>query len=137
MALFAPTASLTKISLCLTYLRILPSFSDRFFARIAILFSVFYALSITSVMVFQCWYVYVSSLKDYEANKYRPISSYWNIGARNYKCIDERQFNYAAAALNTFSDFLIFLWPIRTLWTVRVPIRRRLGLVFIFSVGSL
>jgi hypothetical protein len=38
--------------------------------------------------------------------------------------------------LNSTSDFLIFLWPIRTLWTVRVPLKQRLGLVFIFSVGS-
>jgi hypothetical protein len=54
MILFAPTASLTKISLSLTYLRILPSFSDRLFARAAIVFSICYAISITTVMIFQC-----------------------------------------------------------------------------------
>jgi hypothetical protein len=66
----------------------------------------------------------------------RPINSYWDPSITNYECIQERAFNYAAQALNSTSDFLIFLWPIRTLWTVRVPMKQRLGLVFIFSVGA-
>lgn len=57
MILFAPTASLTKISLSLTHLRILPSTSDRMFARGAIVFSVCYGIAITIVMIFQCWCV--------------------------------------------------------------------------------
>lgn len=120
MILFAPTASLAKISLSLTHLRILPSTSDRMFARGAIVFSVCYGISITTVMIFQCW----------------PINSYWDPSIANYECIQERAFNYASQALNSTSDFLIFLWPIRTLWTVRVPLKQRLGLVFIFSVGA-
>jgi hypothetical protein len=121
MILFAPTASLAKLSLSITHLRILPSTSDRVFARAAIIFSICYCISITLVMIFQC----------------NPIASYWNPRALSqYSCVDERAFNYSAQALNSVSDFLIFLWPIRTLWTVRVPIKERLGLVFIFSIGS-
>jgi hypothetical protein len=69
-------------------------------------------------------------------NHRRPISSYWDPSITNYECVHERAFNYASQALNSSSDFLIFLWPIRTLWTVRVPLKQRLGLVFIFSVGA-
>jgi hypothetical protein len=51
---YAPTASLAKISLCMTYLRILPTPSDRLFAKTGIVYSIGYCISVTFVMVFQC-----------------------------------------------------------------------------------
>ena len=119
--LFAPTASLAKISLSMTHLRILPGASDRRFAWFAIIFSILYCISITLVMIFQC----------------HPIYAYWDIDIEEYSCIDEPAFNFSAQILNSVSDILIFLWPVRTLWSVRVPVRQRLGLVFVFSIGAL
>ncbi|KAF2663235.1 hypothetical protein BT63DRAFT_380313 [Microthyrium microscopicum] len=120
LAFFGPATSLAKISLSLTHLRILPSRSDRWFARCAIVFSVGYCISITLVNIFQC----------------SPIRAYWSYRIDHYTCVHERPFNYASQALNSASDFLIFLWPARTLWTVRVPVKQRLMLIFVFSVGS-
>jgi hypothetical protein len=119
LVLFAPTASLTKISLSMTHLRILPARSDRMCAWIAIIFSVLYCISITLVMIFQC----------------RPISAYWDINIEDYQCIDEPAFNFTSQILNSVSDIFIFLWPVRTLWSVRVPLQQRLGLIFVFSIG--
>lgn len=121
LILYAPTASLAKISLCLTYLRILPDASDRLFSKIAIVFSVCYCIAITLVMTFQC----------------SPVSTYWKYSPfMQFNCINEPVFNFTAQLINSVSDILIFLWPVRTLWTVRVPIRQRLRLVFVFSVGA-
>ncbi|KAF2397985.1 hypothetical protein EJ06DRAFT_558411 [Trichodelitschia bisporula] len=119
--MFAPTASLTKISICLTYLRTLPSASDRMFAKAAIAFSVLYCISIMLVNIFQCY----------------PVNRYWSFQGRPYTCIDQFSFTIAAQALNSLSDFCIFLWPARTLSTVRIPLKQRLGLIFTFSVGVL
>jgi hypothetical protein len=65
----------------------------------------------------------------------RPISAYWDINIEDYQCIDEPAFNFTSQILNSVSDIFIFLWPVRTLWSVRVPLQQRLGLIFVFSIG--
>lgn len=55
LVLYAPVASLTKISICLTYLRVFPLMSDRRFAQFGIAFSVIYCVVTTLLNVLQCW----------------------------------------------------------------------------------
>jgi hypothetical protein len=43
----------------------------------------------------------------------------------------------AIAALNSFSDFLIYLYPAKPLWGLYLPVKQRHGLIFLFSVGLL
>jgi len=120
LVLFAPTASLAKISICMTYLRVFPSASDRRFAQFGIAFSVLYCVTVTLLNVFQCW----------------PIASYWAPFKYNtFRCIDRRALTIATQAVNSASDFLIFLWPARTLSGVRLPRMQRFGLIFVFSIG--
>jgi len=40
-----------------------------------------------------------------------------------------------AASLNTSSDLMVFLWPAPRLWTLRLPIKQRIGLIFVFCLG--
>jgi hypothetical protein len=43
----------------------------------------------------------------------------------------------ALAALNSLTDFAVYLWPARALWKVQLPLRQRLGLIVTFGCGSI
>lgn len=66
---------------------------------------------------------------------YRPIVGYWDPLGHPTTCVDRQALTVATQAVNSVSDLLIFLWPARTLWGVRLPMRQKLGLVFVFSIG--
>ncbi|KAE9986453.1 hypothetical protein EG328_005679 [Venturia inaequalis] len=119
LVLFAPSASLAKISICMTYLRVFPSQSDRRFAQFGIGFSVIFCVIVTFINIFQCW----------------PIIGYWNPLEHAPKCVDRQALTLATQAVNSISDLLIFLWPARTLWGMRLPAQQKFGLVFVFSIG--
>lgn len=65
----------------------------------------------------------------------RPIISYWDPLEHPPSCVDRQALTVATQGVNSVSDLLIFLWPARTLWGVRVPKQQRFGLVFVFSIG--
>ncbi|KAF2264575.1 hypothetical protein CC78DRAFT_516787 [Lojkania enalia] len=116
--LFPITCSLTKCSLCLTYLRLFPSRTDRTFCYTINVFLTLYTLSCVLLMLFQC----------------TPIRGYWNIDAKQH-CIDIRTTLITIAALNSLSDFLVYLWPAKPLWSLQLPLKQRLGLIFVFAIG--
>ncbi|KAJ4319721.1 hypothetical protein N0V94_003780 [Neodidymelliopsis sp. IMI 364377] len=58
-----------------------------------------------------------------------------NVNAPKTQCYDPTILFIFTAALNLFSDVVILLLPIPTLLSLNVPLRQRLALVGIFSVG--
>ncbi|KAJ4361582.1 hypothetical protein N0V95_001743 [Ascochyta clinopodiicola] len=60
-----------------------------------------------------------------------------NPNAPKTQCYDPTIYFMFTAALNLFSDVIILLIPIPTLLSLSVPLRQRLALVAIFSVGML
>lgn len=66
----------------------------------------------------------------------RPIKSYWDLSVKQ-ECINMRATLVAIAALNSFSDFAVYLYPAKPLWSLHLPVKQRLGLIFLFSVGLL
>ncbi|KAF2794414.1 hypothetical protein K505DRAFT_304089 [Melanomma pulvis-pyrius CBS 109.77] len=118
--LFPISCSLTKISLCLTYLRLFPSKVDRIFCYVISTFVTLYTATCVFLMLFQC----------------TPIRGYWDASAKQH-CINIRATLVVIAALNSVSDFLVYLWPAKPLWSLQLPLKRRLGLIFIFAVGCI
>jgi len=51
------------------------------------------------------------------------------------RCINIKAYYISATALNIFFDLIIFILPIPTLWTLRLPKSQRIGLVGVFGVG--
>jgi hypothetical protein len=39
------------------------------------------------------------------------------------------------SALNSLSDLAVFLWPAPNLWDIQLPVKKRLGLILVFSLG--
>lgn len=114
--------SLTKISVCLTYLRIFPSRTSKLFCYSAIPYEIGWGLATFFAYLFQCV----------------PIQSYWfPTQYPNRRCVDQAVLLYATAALNNLSDFLIPPRPIRDLWKVRLPFKQRIGLIIMFTIGVL
>lgn len=59
----------------------------------------------------------------------------WGQGEHLTFCIHRGRLIIAAAALNSFTDVIVFLWPARFLWDVQLPKEQRLGLIGLFCVG--
>lgn len=66
-----------------------------------------------------------------------PISDAWAmlkpLGEKN--CVNLEAFFITSAAVNSVTDCLIYLYPIRYLWRVRLSLMKRLGLITCFSLG--
>ncbi|KAF2498106.1 hypothetical protein BU16DRAFT_445842, partial [Lophium mytilinum] len=119
IALIPMSMSLTKISLCLTYLRLFPSRSNKIFCWTAIVYCVAWAIASIFVLIFACI----------------PVAAVWDLSIVDKKCIDFKAALLSFAALNSLSDFLVFLWPARSLWSIQLPVKQRLGLILVFAVG--
>ncbi len=65
----------------------------------------------------------------------RPAASYWDSNIRPDYCINKSVFNIITAVLNTGSDFLVYLWPVQFLWNIRLPVKHRVGVMFMFVIG--
>jgi hypothetical protein len=117
-ALFPACTSITKISICITYLRILPFKVDRMFCYGTIVYLLCYFIAATIMAVLNC----------------RPINAFWDPSVQG-ECIPIRIVLLVPAAFNSLTDIVVYLWPARTLWKVRQPTLQRFGLVFVFVVG--
>ncbi|KAL4933705.1 uncharacterized protein BDV17DRAFT_66395 [Aspergillus undulatus] len=68
-----------------------------------------------------------------------PLSDVWAVlkSIEQKECIDAEKFFIAAAAINSITDFMVYLWPIHYLWKVKLSLPKRLGLIVCFGVGAL
>ena len=66
----------------------------------------------------------------------RPVSYFWN-KEQEGKCMNTFSYYMACAALNVFTDLVILILPIPTVWSLQLPKRQRLVLIGIFSLGGM
>ncbi|OCK81255.1 hypothetical protein K432DRAFT_450572 [Lepidopterella palustris CBS 459.81] len=119
--LFPLCCTLPKLSLCITYLRLFPSQRNKIFCYCGITFVSCWCITSTFESMFQCI----------------PIKSAWDPTVTDPRCINLFAAIIALAAFNSFSDFLIYLWPARMIWRIQLPMQQRIGLIFTFCFGSL
>ncbi|KAJ4336806.1 hypothetical protein N0V87_005201 [Didymella glomerata] len=119
--LFTAIITLMKVAILLTYLRIFPSRTNKWFCYIMLFYTVALNIACFFVTLFQC----------------APASTYWNIFKYigRAKCLNIKAIYYFHSGQNTFSDFLIFLWPAKDLLNVKVSLRQRVTLTCMFSLG--
>ncbi|PUU83478.1 hypothetical protein B9Z19DRAFT_1141590, partial [Tuber borchii] len=103
---FVICATLSKISILIFYLRIFETTNKKF--RNLIYLGIFLVSSIgvafAFAVIFQC----------------RSVPAFWDptLGG---KCLPTRTPYLVSAALNTFTDFYVFLLPIKTVWNLQLP----------------
>ncbi|KAI4943455.1 hypothetical protein J4E91_009365 [Alternaria rosae] len=119
--LFTAIITFMKVAILLTYIRIFPSKLDKWFCRLMIFYTVTLNTACFFITLFQC----------------SPASTYWEIFKYidTAKCLNIKAIYYFHSAQNTFSDFVIFLWPARNLLNVQVSLRQRVTLTSMFSLG--
>ncbi|KZM26396.1 uncharacterized protein EKO05_0004787 [Ascochyta rabiei] len=115
---FIPATTLTKLSILHTYLFLFPSRANEIFCRTMMTFLWAWGAIQIIVSCFQC----------------RPLSSYWDI-SQEEKCILINPYLYSSGAVNSLTDVIVYLWPSRTLFSLQLPLLRRLGLLVTFSAG--
>ncbi|CAN9389961.1 unnamed protein product [Alternaria alternata] len=66
-----------------------------------------------------------------------PIQAYFHPELYpNAKCISSGLSYYLPSVANVFMDVVIYLLPIYPLWNVQTPVRRRIGLICVFTLGG-
>ncbi|OBT72139.1 hypothetical protein VF21_08774 [Pseudogymnoascus sp. 05NY08] len=123
MVLYITTASLTKTSILVFYLRILVAKIDKIVTKVTFGVVVIYYIGSFLVLFLQC----------------RPLQHYWEILIPKSvgTCIDESIHMITSAALNVVIDIVIFLIPLRSLFALRIRTTQKVHLISLFSAGLL
>ncbi|APA05340.1 hypothetical protein sscle_01g001100 [Sclerotinia sclerotiorum 1980 UF-70] len=122
--MFAAACTLTKLSMLMLVRRMLTS-ASMFWRRVTLGAICVVGLQgglFCIVLVFQC----------------RPPQDYWKVTKDPQpNCIDQSSTLLLAGIVNTLTDFLVVLLPIRTVYSTNLPRRQSLIVSFLFTLGFL
>ena len=65
----------------------------------------------------------------------RPVSDYWTLSIEPQNCIDEKTHLVAANVINTITDFIVVLLPIKTTLGLELPVKQRVIVIGLFGAG--
>lgn len=113
--------NLTKASILLLYLRIFPNKKYRVacYVLLALVSAFGFALAFSSI--FQC----------------TPIPRAWNKAAYPGTCIDLTKSWYANAGFSIGTDILILMLPMPVIYTLRMPMKQKIGISLLLALGAL
>lgn len=124
--IYGITVFVIKLSILLQYLKIFVPSRQRnltmFWAvNIIIGLNFIFYMAITFIEIFLC----------------SPREKAWNVFIKTGHCLDANTANVSAAAVNCFSDFVILLLPQGVIWTLQMPLKKKIGVSVIFLMGFL
>lgn len=119
--LYHPILALTKVSILLLYRRISVNKSFRMWANILIGINIALTVSIFIADLFQCY----------------PLAFLWDKTIPGGKCINQQAFFVGSAVLNIISDCAVLVLPIPMVWQMQTNTRKKVALIFLFSLGIL
>ncbi|KAK5148889.1 hypothetical protein LTR04_000378 [Oleoguttula sp. CCFEE 6159] len=65
-----------------------------------------------------------------------PVEAYWTFPPiKGSKCLDEGTVTLAAGVINCVADLLVTVLPIPIIMQLQMPIRQRIGVIFLLSLG--
>ncbi|KAI1757395.1 hypothetical protein F4782DRAFT_478361 [Xylaria castorea] len=120
--LFDLTTSLTKLSTLAMVRRLTTASSNKIEGVVVLLLAALITVNcfiFIIVEIFQCW----------------PISSAWTIPDSPTHCINEEAHLMSANIINTVTDFIVVLLPIRTTIALELSPRHRVVVVSLFGIG--
>ncbi|KAI1655714.1 hypothetical protein F4813DRAFT_391289 [Daldinia decipiens] len=109
-----------KASFAVLYLRIFPEGGFRIVNKFLIVFLSMQAIEETCVVLFKC----------------SPIRKSWDFTLEG-SCLDLHPLWYSSFVFNLITDLALFLEPIPSTWRLQLPLTKRLGLIFMLSLGLL
>ncbi|KAI1376749.1 hypothetical protein F4677DRAFT_72627 [Hypoxylon crocopeplum] len=122
--LFDFATTLTKLSILTLLYRFTTALRDQRMT-IAVLVSIAF-ISLTCfvfviVSVFQC----------------TPLSEYWELSTKPQNCFNQTAHLMAASIINTITDWLVVLLPIKTALSLNLPAKQSGRVIFLFGIGIL
>jgi hypothetical protein len=125
-ALYCPCIFLIKTAIVLQYLQILcPSRTGNeliFFGGWGIIGAMFtFYICDVPLTLFIC----------------NPREKIWNDYYKGGKCMDYNALVLASALFNIFSDLVILLLPVRSVWKLRINAQKKVGIILLFGTGLL
>ncbi|CAJ2506095.1 Uu.00g002250.m01.CDS01 [Anthostomella pinea] len=120
--LFDLATCLTKLSMLAMVYRLAAASKDKKMKRaVSIISSIISINSLVFIVVevFQC----------------RPVSEYWTASAEPHYCIDEGSHMAVANIVNTLSDFVVVLLPMKIVTNLELPIKQRIIVIGLFGIG--
>lgn len=66
-----------------------------------------------------------------------PREASWNPLIASAKCLDNNMLTLITAAFNIVSDIAILILPARGVWKLRIPTKKKIGIVLLFALGLL
>jgi hypothetical protein len=68
----------------------------------------------------------------------RPLSVLWGDNSGNLgQCIEIIDFQIANAAIHIATEVAIYVLPVPTLWSLKLPVRQKIGLCILMGIGAL
>ena len=65
-----------------------------------------------------------------------PLEKVWDPTVAGH-CINSNAFYKAGSATDVVGDFAILFLPIPAVWDLQMPLKKKLGIISIFTLGSL
>lgn len=118
---------LTKLSILLQYLRI---FNPHTYKRTNLMFWAPYALIWTNLG----FYLVTSLIAIFGC---KPIAKAWDPLITRGHCLNRHATAIAVAIINCLTDFMILVLPLRAIWNLQIPRRKKLAISSVFLVGVL
>jgi len=112
--------TLTKISIVLQYLRVFVAQRIRWLCWTAIGFIIINGLWAVVSGIFTCI----------------PIAAFWDVTIHGH-CLSHKFLWFFNAAMNIVTDLTILVLPMPVLSTLRLPLKQKVGLMFVFAMGGL
>ena len=66
----------------------------------------------------------------------KPVSFFWDRSIEGGRCLSQMVMWIIFSTLNMVTDMAIFAMPIRTFWRLKIPMRQKIALIFVFAFGG-
>lgn len=117
---FTWAVSLTKLSILLFYLRFCTTRAFKISIYCTMAFLVAWTINWTFLVTFQCV----------------PVEAYWRLPKSGDHCIPlQNEMHLLHGSTNLVTDILVLLLPVPTVWSLQMPMRQKLTLIGVFTLG--
>ena len=113
------TLGLVRISLLVFLMQTFPDRRFQVMVKILIVYTLLHTIAFFFAVIFQC----------------TPVPFAWDKEVHG-KCLNLTSLTYAAAVLSGLLDFVTLLLPINELRKLQMSFDKKLGVIFIFIIGS-
>lgn len=120
--IYIPCLAFAKLALLMLYYRLLSTFRTWVYTIYLVAFIISgYSIALVLALIFAC----------------RPIQKSWDTSITWGSCINRPGIYLATAVTNTASDLVLIVIPARVIWRLRMRLVQKIGVIFMFGIGSL